>query len=72
HLIKQYNIDPELACMIGDRPLDVQAGQNAGMLSCLLDTEGRFAGEPCDIRAASAEGLAGMLRPDRIKPIESV
>ena len=71
HLIKQYNVDPECACMIGDRPLDVRAGQNAGMLSCLLDTEGRFAGEPCDIRAASAEGLAGMLRPDPIKPIES-
>lgn len=41
-LCERFSIDPTEAIMIGDRPIDVQAGENAGMHSCLFDPDGYF------------------------------
>ena len=63
HLTERYHLPPDKCLMIGDRPLDVQAGRRAGMLACLVDGENRFPGEPCDLRAASADSLPSLLFP---------
>lgn len=62
YLVQRYRLDPARCVMIGDRPLDVQAGRAAGMLTCLLDSEGRFPDEPCDLRANDADELPWLLR----------
>ncbi|MBR6029302.1 MAG: HAD-IA family hydrolase [Clostridia bacterium] len=62
-LIRRHGLDPAACVMIGDRPLDVEAGQAAGMLGCLLDTEGRFPQVPADLRAGSAAELAELICP---------
>ena len=49
--------------MIGDRPLDVDAAANAGMLGCLLDGEHRFDEHPCPLHVDSADKLTETLRP---------
>ena len=64
HLLDKHHIDPMEAVMIGDRPLDTAAGRSAGILSCLLDVEGRFPEDPCELRAASAEQLVETLCPE--------
>ena len=38
HILKTYGIDPKEAVMIGDRPIDVQAGKNAGIYGCFFDS----------------------------------
>ena len=67
-LMREHGVNPECACMIGDRPLDVEAGRNAGILGCLLDPEGRFADTPCDLRVREPRELPDWLRP---MPVES-
>lgn len=42
YLIKRFHIDPTTAVMVGDREIDVQAGQNAGIAGCLFDSEGYY------------------------------
>lgn len=42
YLIERFNIDPTTAVMVGDREIDVQAGQNAGIAGCLFDSEGFY------------------------------
>ena len=66
HLIRRHGLDPAECVMIGDRPLDTAAGRNAGMLSCLLDTEGRFPEDPCEVRCARAEDLPALLCPQGV------
>ena len=66
HLAAAHGVDPARACMIGDRPLDTEAGRNAGMLGCLLDPEDRFLDAPCDLRARSAAELPSLLRPEAV------
>ena len=62
-LLQRYAIDPATAVMIGDRPLDIQAGQTAGMLGCLLDPEQRFSEVPSDLRVTAASALPELLLP---------
>ncbi len=42
YLMKKHGLDPRECMMIGDRPLDALAGQNAGMHGCLWDNSGLF------------------------------
>lgn len=42
YLIERFDIDPATAVMIGDREIDVRAGENAGMAGCLFDSEGFY------------------------------
>ena len=50
HLIRTYNLDPAQCMMVGDRPLDTEAGMAAGVFSVLLDVEDRFPNGKCDVR----------------------
>ena len=63
-LIEKHGLNPETVCMIGDRPLDIEAGHGAGTLGCLFDPDHRFDSVPCELRAASADELPGLLCPD--------
>ena len=45
-LIERFQLDPKACVMIGDRPIDVEAGANAGMQSCFWDLEGYFPNTP--------------------------
>ncbi len=61
-LMARYGIAEHTACMVGDRPLDAQAGLNAGIAGLLLDTEDRFAHAACTCRFLSVQALADELR----------
>ena len=62
-LLDRHGLNPAECVMIGDRPLDTAAGRRAGMLSCLLDPEGRFPEDACELRARAAAELAELLCP---------
>lgn len=48
HLIDRYHLDPEKTMMVGDRKLDIEAGINAKIHTCLYDID-HFLGEiPAD------------------------
>ena len=61
HLMGKYGLDPAQCVMIGDRPLDTEAGLNAGILSVLLDLEGRFPEGKCDLRIPEAAWLSRLI-----------
>ena len=65
HLIRKHGLNPAQCVMIGDRPLDTEAGRNAGMLSCMYDPDGRFPDDPSELRADNAAELPGLLCPGR-------
>lgn len=66
HLVHKHGLDPAECVMIGDRPLDTAAGRNAGMLSCLLDEEGRFPDDPCELRTNAAHELPALLCSNKV------
>lgn len=49
-LSEQYGIDKKSALMIGDRDIDVLAGENAGMAGCLFDEGDYFRDFTCEYR----------------------
>lgn len=53
HLEKEFSLDPKRCMMIGDRPIDAQAGMNAGMKGCLWDAENKYPNEKVDYRVSS-------------------
>ena len=61
YLLQRWQVQPQHAVMIGDRPLDTAAGRSAGILSCLVDGEGRFPKDPCELRAACVAELPDLL-----------
>ena len=63
YLMRKHELNPAACVMIGDRPLDVEAGANAGILGCLLDEEHRFDAHPCPLHVASAAALTETLCP---------
>lgn len=65
-LMNRYGVRPEEAIMIGDRPLDTAAGRNAGAISCLIDVECRFPGDPCEIMLDDARQLLSALVPEKL------
>ncbi len=65
HLMQRHGLTPEECVMIGDRPLDTEAGMNAGIMSILIDPEGRFPEGKCDLRIAGAGELAEMFWGNR-------
>ncbi|EKF51119.1 HAD-IA family hydrolase [Lactococcus garvieae] len=42
YLLNKYQLNPHETVMIGDRPLDIEAGINAGVATLLLDEKGYF------------------------------
>ena len=61
HLMAEHGLDPAQCVMIGDRPLDTESGVNAGVLSVLLDMEGRFPGARCSCRISRADELSAFI-----------
>ena len=66
YLLTQHALDRRETVMIGDRPLDTGAGNAAGVLTCLIDTDNRFPDACCDLRASGTTGLAARLLPPPI------
>ena len=65
HLMEKHGLNPAECVMIGDRPLDMEAGRSAGMLSCMYDPDGRFPDDPSELRAENAALLPRILCPGR-------
>ena len=57
HLMEKHALSPAECVMIGDRPLDTEAGIAAGILSVLIDPEGRFPDGKCDVHISHAAEL---------------
>ncbi|MDD6050874.1 MAG: HAD-IA family hydrolase, partial [Clostridiales bacterium] len=64
HLMARHGLSPDACVMIGDRPLDTEAGLAAGMLGVLLDPEDRFPDGACELRIRSAAELALLFPPE--------
>ena len=60
HLLHAYDLDPDTVCMVGDRPLDAEAGQAAGTLGILFDPD-RCIRDDKLLRAENAEELTALL-----------
>ena len=63
-LCQKNGLDPKNCMMIGDRPIDTQAGHNAGMIGCLWDAYGRTPDEKVEYKIQRLEELTELL--DRI------
>lgn len=50
YLCSRFSLDPKTCMMIGDRPIDAQAGMNAGMTGCLWDAGNLFPDAEVDIK----------------------
>ena len=59
HLMARHALSPAQCLMVGDRPLDTQAGQRAGVLTALIDPEDRFPHACCDLHIPAATALTG-------------
>lgn len=42
YLVQKYNLDPKKTVMIGDRPLDIEAGRAAGIATIFFDTQQEY------------------------------
>lgn len=56
-LMKKCNLNPKECLMIGDRPIDVEAGNNAGMKGCLWDEDDFFPDCVADYKVRSLAEL---------------
>lgn len=65
YLLQKHGINPRDAVMIGDRDLDVQCGQNAGMDGCFFALDG---GEPGGRTAHTVYTLAQLERVIGLQP----
>ena len=61
HLMRKHSLSPAECVMIGDRPLDTESGIAAGILSVLIDPEGRFPDGQCSLRIRSARELIPLI-----------
>lgn len=57
-LMKRNSLSPRQCAMIGDRPIDVEAGRNAGMEGVLFDPDGFYGDYPVERRFAELTELA--------------
>ncbi len=60
-LAEEYGINKEYALMVGDRDLDTDVGENAGMKTCLLDTERLYTHLTVDHRIDSLKELEDLM-----------
>ena len=61
YLIQRHNIEPHSAIVVGDRELDILAGQRAGLKTCLF--RGSFSDLSPDLRIESYQELLKLLEP---------
>lgn len=51
--LNKFGMEPLSCMMIGDRPIDAQAGMNAGMVGCLWDVDSRYSDFCADVTVQS-------------------
>ena len=61
HLIDLFSLDPAQCVMIGDRPIDVGAGANAGMQSCLFDPDGFYPDTPATYHVDELKDIINLI-----------
>ncbi len=62
HLVRRHGLDPKDCVMVGDRPIDLEAGRNAGMSSLLFDGDGAYPAYPGARRFESYSAMLEALR----------
>ena len=60
-LAKKLSLEPAACIMIGDRPIDSQAGMNAGMVGCLWDSYGFFEDVTVDHRVRALSEIKDLI-----------
>ena len=60
-LLEHCRLNPAECMMIGDRPIDAQAGQNAGMTGCLWDGENLFSPNGVDYYIKELDEIADIV-----------
>lgn len=60
-LAERFSMDKSKCLMIGDRALDTECGNNAGMRSCLYDYEGYYPDTYADYKINSIEELKDII-----------
>lgn len=59
-LLETYAMRPDETLMVGDRPLDIEAGKNAGVRTCFFDPAGK-GGADADFTVRDFTGLRTLL-----------
>ena len=62
HLIKKHSLCQQSCVMIGDRPIDLEAGERAGMQAVLFDPEEFYIDYPAKYRFTSFSSLLDKLK----------
>ena len=60
-LAEKFSLDPTRSVMVGDRPLDVESGANAGMQSCFWDVDGYFPNTPATYHIQSLKDILKLI-----------
>lgn len=60
-LLYRFGLAEERTIMVGDRDIDLAAGKNAGIASCLFDPDGYYPDTPADHRVSSMAELEALL-----------
>ena len=60
HILETYGLEPDETVMVGDRPIDLDAGKNAGIAGILFDPEGFYPDYPAVYRVQSMEELKAL------------
>ena len=60
-LVEKFSLDKSKCLMIGDRALDTESGNNAGMKSCLYDEEGFYPDTYADYKINSIAELQDIM-----------
>lgn len=61
YMLKKHGLKPEECMMVGDRPIDAEAGVNAGMRGCLWDLYGIFADRSPDLYVRHLEDVKNLI-----------
>lgn len=69
-LCRKHGFEPGEAVMIGDRDIDIQAGERAGMHTVLFDPEGFCPHVPAESQTARLEEIPSLLRKDELRKDE--
>ena len=61
HLMARHGLSAADCVIVGDRPIDLESGRNAGMAGLLFDPEDFFPQAPCQVRFRSFDQLLAWL-----------
>lgn len=58
YLVGKYGLVPDETVMVGDRPLDMEAGSRAGIRTMFFDPDGFFPDYPCTVHVEGMREIA--------------